>query len=645
MPDNSALPPADQPGGEASIAAGAPTATRRALLGSMAGVAVLPLLDAAPLAAATAQAASNFYGTARYGNPALAVAAGEAATIPGALFSIDDGNGNLIYRERTTAASVEVARTVSPAALAESGGSGGVGFTQIGDGAMRRSVETELRERPVSVRQFGAVGDGVADDSAAIRKADLACGERRPLYFPPGTYLVSRDGSNGWCLLKKASNRWFGDGMGRSVICPSPKLPDTCDVVREIASTNFENRGGGCTDIGILNPTNGTRAGRHGWHVDTTARNVNQQINGNSYIRLATGMPSAASPGYGFCHTNAGGNTEGGMYASSLADCVLGGGFCFIKTGDSIWVTNVRCSGPLPNVIDQVVNVNGPGNTFTLTGCNITNDGGLLKVTNAPGLVVRGMNGENFGAGAARHNGSAAVWLKAPEAWSGRAAYAIGDLVLAGNQAYRSVAANSGQPLTNARYWAPYDPFENASFEENLISIAGRFDGSTLVRVGCGNGITFQKNRMGVGLTRISAFAVEEAVQSIDLRKNTYPLGVANKLAPPRPSITFDNHGEAVQPGSKGEPITLDTASGQIIMHNASLAPGAAVGFFLNNGLIGANDMVFVMQKSGGTVNAYHVSVDVVTDRRCRINVRNVSPGALAEALVIGFVIMKAGQR
>lgn len=51
--------------------------------------------------------------------------------------------------------------------LAVSVGSSLIGFIQAGIGAVLRTVQDKLRER-VSVEDFGAVGDGVADDTAAI---------------------------------------------------------------------------------------------------------------------------------------------------------------------------------------------------------------------------------------------------------------------------------------------------------------------------------------------------------------------------------------------------------------------------------------------------------------------------------------------
>lgn len=61
-----------------------------------------------------------------------------------------------------------------------------------------RSVQAKLDDM-ASVRDFGAVGDGVADDTAAINRAlfQLYCREnnsqiRRSLFFPAGTYRVTQ---------------------------------------------------------------------------------------------------------------------------------------------------------------------------------------------------------------------------------------------------------------------------------------------------------------------------------------------------------------------------------------------------------------------------------------------------------------------
>lgn len=61
----------------------------------------------------------------------------------------------------------------------------------IGTGAwVDRTVQSKLRES-VSVKDFGAVGDGVTDDTTAITAAVAAVPTGGIVLFPPATYLVS----------------------------------------------------------------------------------------------------------------------------------------------------------------------------------------------------------------------------------------------------------------------------------------------------------------------------------------------------------------------------------------------------------------------------------------------------------------------
>ena len=89
--------------------------------------------------------------------------------------------------------------------LASSLGAGLIGWIQAGVGAVLRTIQDKLRER-VSVKDFGALGDGVTDDTAAIRAAiayiqtqggyvestgHWPATQQQTLFFPPGTYMVS----------------------------------------------------------------------------------------------------------------------------------------------------------------------------------------------------------------------------------------------------------------------------------------------------------------------------------------------------------------------------------------------------------------------------------------------------------------------
>jgi len=72
-----------------------------------------------------------------------------------------------------------------------------VDFLQAGTGAVSTDVQSKLRET-VSVKDFGAVGDGVTDDTAAIEAAWAASNS---ISFPAGTYYAPAleiDGGGGY---------------------------------------------------------------------------------------------------------------------------------------------------------------------------------------------------------------------------------------------------------------------------------------------------------------------------------------------------------------------------------------------------------------------------------------------------------------
>jgi hypothetical protein len=99
--------------------------------------------------------------------------------------------------------------------------------------------------------------------------------------------------------------------------------------------------------------------------------------------------------------------------------------------------------------------------------------------------------------------------------------------------------------------------------------------------------------------------------------------------------------GTVTQSSSKSTGVTLDKSTGRITMHNATLNANTTVSFVLTSSAIAANDLLVLNHVSGGTAGAYTLNAQAAAGS-ASINVRNVTSGNLAEAIVIGFAVIKA---
>jgi hypothetical protein len=121
--------------------------------------------------------------------------------------------------------------------LASSAGSNSVGFLQAGTGATNRSVQAKLRDT-ISVKDFGAVGNGIANDTDAIQAAITALGVLISnnsngstliisqvgggnLYFPKGKYKVTSP------LQYSGGMIWTGENWGTNIIY-TPSSSSAC---------------------------------------------------------------------------------------------------------------------------------------------------------------------------------------------------------------------------------------------------------------------------------------------------------------------------------------------------------------------------------------------------------------------------------
>lgn len=99
--------------------------------------------------------------------------------------------------------------------------------------------------------------------------------------------------------------------------------------------------------------------------------------------------------------------------------------------------------------------------------------------------------------------------------------------------------------------------------------------------------------------------------------------------------------GTVTQLTSKATGVTLSKATGTITTHNAALAAATIVSFVLTNTSIAAGDVLILNHVSGGTVGAYTLNAACGAGS-ATIYIRNNTAGSLSDAIVIGFALIKA---
>lgn len=99
-----------------------------------------------------------------------------------------------------------------------------VTYLPSGTGAVTRTTQSKMRDT-VSVKDFGAVGDGVTDDSLALENARIAAkDQKKPLYIPTGTYCFNEltirasPAGYGFYISNADGQEIYGDGVERTIL-------------------------------------------------------------------------------------------------------------------------------------------------------------------------------------------------------------------------------------------------------------------------------------------------------------------------------------------------------------------------------------------------------------------------------------------
>ncbi len=98
--------------------------------------------------------------------------------------------------------------------------------------------------------------------------------------------------------------------------------------------------------------------------------------------------------------------------------------------------------------------------------------------------------------------------------------------------------------------------------------------------------------------------------------------------------------GGVAQATSKATTVVLNKSCGQITMDAANLNAATTVSFALTNSVIEAGDIIVMNHIAGGTLGSYTLNAATGIGT-ANINVRNITAGNLAEAIVLRFAVVK----
>jgi hypothetical protein len=117
-------------------------------------------------------------------------------------------------------------------------------------GSVPTNVEAKLAQY-VSVKDFGAVGDGVADDTVAIQAAIDACADGNRLLFPAGEYLVTSS-------LVVPSTSYLEGAPGAAILAGANSLTvfTTSGFTTGISFNSLEVQGNSRTGVTAFNLSN-----------------------------------------------------------------------------------------------------------------------------------------------------------------------------------------------------------------------------------------------------------------------------------------------------------------------------------------------------------------------------------------------------
>ena len=237
-----------------------------------------------------------------------------------------------------------------------------VTYNEGGTGSVNRTVASKLQES-VSVKDFGAVGNGTTDDTVAIQAAITATPSGGRLLIPYGDYLVTSG------LVANVSMNIVGEGWsetGGSRLIVSSSMSGTTDVLTMNGATSGAIAGVTLSDFAIT-PQSGTPA-RYGINLG----------NGHGINRATIERFYCGTLGTGSILNN-------GAFSSTIQNCFLNTGIWFNSGTDNQNVLNNTIAGSGYGIY---VNCVAGSNMFNIEGNVIVNKSGGVYIQNSGTMTI-----------------------------------------------------------------------------------------------------------------------------------------------------------------------------------------------------------------------------------------------------------------
>jgi hypothetical protein len=317
-------------------------------------------------------------GTATNTNPVVLNARGECSVwllAAAYKFVLRDPTGALIWTADNLSglvASGDLANNTSSTL-----GSALVGYLPAGVSAVGTNVQIKLRQT-VSVKDFGAKGDGSTNDTAAIQYAVNACQlTGASLYIPAGTYKATSS------INITTRLHLYGDSAQTSVIQSTAAEA----IIVTVPANNYSNRFSHFHDFGIEPATAGT--GTSGFVCRTAA--VTGLMSNFVIERIYIGDFGS----FGLVFDNSVSNPNG-FFTFSIRRCWFTNGMNLIKVGDSVNIeentitdggtVQTNFSGGRPGIL--YTSINAGARQVVFRSNSITTSGGAIVAINASQLRI-----------------------------------------------------------------------------------------------------------------------------------------------------------------------------------------------------------------------------------------------------------------